>query len=164
MLRLIEGLAARLLPRPLHRTALRMAHATRHRWRVWRGVRLEGVSIVARDTDGNILLVRHAYGPPVWTLPGGGMLAGETPLAAACRETREELGTDLADPRYCGTVEETLSGSPHTAHVVTGTIGADAAPDRREIAAIRFAPAGDLPLPISPFVAARLDLAVRGIA
>lgn len=43
--------------------------------------------------DGHILMVRHveptrAY----WTLPGGGLEAGETPAEAAVREVWEETG------------------------------------------------------------------------
>ena len=152
MLRLIEL----LLPRPLHRASLRFAHKARHRWRLWRGVRLEGVSIVATNASGEVLLVRHSYGPQVWTLPGGGMKRGETPVETARRETMEELGVALEQARFCGSVEEVLSGSPHTAHVVAGTLEANPTPDRREIAeAAWFAPDA-LPAETSPLVASRL--------
>src|SRR5579871_151411 len=46
-------------------------------------------------SEGNILLVRQqgsADAEPVWTLPGGGVDAGETVLEAAVRETLEEAG------------------------------------------------------------------------
>ena len=158
MLRLIE----RLLPRPLHRAALRFAHRTRHRWRLWRGVRLEGVSIVARNAAGEVLLVRHSYGPQVWTLPGGGMKRGETPVETARRETMEELGVALGGAQFCGSVEEVLSGSPHTAHVVSGTLASAPKPDRREIAqAAWFAPDA-LSAETGPLVASRLATLEQG--
>ena len=41
---------------------------------------------------GEILLVKHTYGPARWELPGGGVRRGEEPLAALHRELGEELG------------------------------------------------------------------------
>ncbi len=147
-----------LIPRPLHRLALKVAHKVRHRWRHWRRVRLEGVSIIARNAAGDILLVRHAYGPDFWTLPGGGMKRGEPPVETAIRETREELGVLLHDPVLLGEVEESLSGSPHTAHVVAGTLRDTPQADGREIAKAQFFPLNALPEPVSPLVAPRLAL------
>ena len=154
MLYLIQS----LIPRPVHRSALRVAHTVRHRWRVWRKVRLEGVSIIVRNTAGDILLVRHAYGPPVWTLPGGGMKRGEDPVATAQRELREELGTGLVDAVYLGAVGEIISASPHTAHVVTGMLEGPATADRREIAEAGFFAPGQFPSQLGTLVAARLAL------
>ncbi len=158
MLYLIQN----LVPRPVHRSALRVAHTVRHRWRIWRKVRLEGVSIIARNTAGDILLVRHAYGPQVWTLPGGGMKRGEDPVATAQRELREELGTGLLDPSYLGMVDEIISASPHTAHVVTGLLEGPAKADRREIAEAGFFAPEELPSQLGKLVEARLALLEQG--
>jgi 8-oxo-dGTP pyrophosphatase MutT (NUDIX family) len=46
---------------------------------------------------GEVLLVRHTYGPPRWELPGGGVHRGEEPLAALARELREELGLSFEE-------------------------------------------------------------------
>lgn len=53
-----------------------------------------GIVIV---NDAHELLLCHVTGHDHWDLPKGGALAGETPLQAALRETREECGLDL-DP------------------------------------------------------------------
>lgn len=45
---------------------------------------------------GRELLLCHVTGQGHWDLPKGGMDAGETPLEAALRETREETGLSLA--------------------------------------------------------------------
>ena len=46
------------------------------------------------DADGNVLLIRarDLRDRPVWTLPKGALTAGESPVAAALREVREETG------------------------------------------------------------------------
>lgn len=46
------------------------------------------------DAAGNVLLIRarDLRDRPVWTLPKGALTAGESPVAAALREVREETG------------------------------------------------------------------------
>ncbi|MDP9045267.1 MAG: NUDIX domain-containing protein [Pseudomonadota bacterium] len=45
--------------------------------------------------EGREVLLCHVTGQNHWDLPKGGIDAGETPLEAALRETREEAGLDL---------------------------------------------------------------------
>jgi 8-oxo-dGTP pyrophosphatase MutT (NUDIX family) len=53
--------------------------------------------------DGEVLLVRHTYGPREWELPGGGLHRDEDPLSGIRREISEELGVELAQPTALGT-------------------------------------------------------------
>ena len=68
-----------LIPSPLHRAALKLAHRLRHHWRKVRRTTPDGVSVIAHDLEGQILLVRHSYGPDGWYFPGGGIARGEAP-------------------------------------------------------------------------------------
>lgn len=144
------------LPRPVHRSALRIAHRLRHHWRKLAKPQLRGVCVILRDGDGRILFARHAYGPPEWSLPGGGVARNEAPEAAALRELDEELGVKPGALRLLGTVDETISGAPHTAWVFTATIDDLPEPDGREIVEVCFAPLDDPPRPTGAIALRRL--------
>lgn len=77
------------IPRLLVGGALQFAGLFGGRYR-----RFEGAHVLASDADGRILVVRTTYLGPGWMLPGGRVERGETPHAAAARETREETGLD----------------------------------------------------------------------
>lgn len=137
-----------ILPAPLHRVLLPLAHLLRHRWRRWRKAPIAGVSVVITNLTGDVLLLKHSYGPAVWSLPGGGLARGEDPLEAARREMREELGVELARIEPIGTLEEVVSGSPHTAHLFAATCDQRPKPDGREVIEARFFPSHSLPEPL----------------
>jgi 8-oxo-dGTP pyrophosphatase MutT (NUDIX family) len=147
-----------IVPPVLHRLAYRVAFALRKRWLRWRGCPVEGCTMIARDGDGRVLLVRHSYGTGLWALPGGGMHRGEEPLAAAIREFAEELRCAVTDPRHVGTLEEDYHGARNTAHVFTGLIAGEPRPDMREIVEARFFAPDDLPDRTSGSVLVRLAL------
>ncbi|WP_379922437.1 NUDIX hydrolase [Erythrobacter sp. R86502] len=149
---------ANLLPAPLHRAILPAAHIIRHRWRRWRKTPIAGVSIVMTNLSGDVLLLKHSYGPDVWSLPGGGLGKGEDPEVAARREVREELGVDLARIERVGTLEETLSGSPHTAHVFAAVCDQRPTPDKREVKEARYFPSHSLPEPLGRTTRSRIAL------
>lgn len=91
------------IPALLHRTALRLAFPVAHAW--WRLTRpsVAGSYVVIRRHGGTPeeawLFVTNTYKPGL-TLPGGGIARGETPGAAARRETREEVGLDFDAARF----------------------------------------------------------------
>ncbi len=145
------------LPAPLHRALLPVAHHVRHHWRRWRKTPIAGVSVVITNLGGDMLLLKHSYGPKVWGLPGGGLKPGENPLEAAHREVREELGLELARIEKIATLEEVISGSSHTAHLFAAVCGQSPKPDRREIIEARFFPSHSLPEPLGRITRARID-------
>lgn len=67
--------------------------------------------LVLFDENDSVLLVRRAGGPcfGMWALPGGRVDVGETFLAAAVREAREETGLDLTSINL---VEVGIYGDP----------------------------------------------------
>lgn len=153
-----------VLPAPLHRALLPLAQAIRHAWRRWRKAPIAGVSVIVTNLGGDVLLLKHSYGPAVWALPGGGFGKGEDPLEAARREVREELGVELVRLEPVGTLEEVLSGSPHTAHIFTGVCDRHPEPDRREVTEARFFPSHSLPEPLGDTTRARIAMwKARGV-
>jgi 8-oxo-dGTP diphosphatase len=62
-----------------------------------------GAYAVLVDTAERILLALWNEGAtPAWTVPGGGVEAGESPEQAAVREVREETGYDVELVRLLG--------------------------------------------------------------
>ncbi len=144
------------LPVSLHRALLPLAARLRHRWRKWRKAPIAGVSVVVTNIGGDVLLLKHSYGPAVWALPGGGLKRGEDPMEAARREVREELGLELARLEPVAVIEEEISGSPHTAHIFTGVCDRQPRPDGREVIEARFFPPHSLPEPLGRTTRSRI--------
>ncbi len=70
-------------------------------------MRVPCVGAIVRDGDGRLLVVQRANPPAAgsWSLPGGRVEDGETDIAAAAREIREETGLDVAVGELVGSVE-----------------------------------------------------------
>jgi ADP-ribose pyrophosphatase YjhB (NUDIX family) len=134
-----------LIPAPLHRALYRLAHFTRKNWLQLRGGEVHGCTIIARDAQGRVLLVRHSYGSRAWAFPGGGMRKDEDVLAAAGRELAEELRCGLIDPVHLGTLDKTFHGARHIAHAVSGLAHGEPRPDMREVVEARFFAVDALP-------------------
>ncbi len=85
---------------------------------------LLGVMGVIHDDRGQVLLCRHTYKNPPWSLPGGWMMQGESPLQAIEREVHEESGLIARADRIL--LIGTVSDRPKLefvvgAHIVDGT-------------------------------------------
>ena len=148
MLRLIE----RVLPAPLHRLALRIIFPLRHHWRKWRKVPISGCNVILTDFQGDLLLLKHSYGPQDWLLPGGGVDRGEDPADAARRELQEELGLEPKKLISIGEIQGRISDSPHTMHLFAAVVDKQPQPDNREVTEARFFPTHSLPQPLGPTV------------
>ena len=101
--------------------------------------------MIVRNAQGEVLLVRHSYGPPGWYILGGGLGKSEDPEAGALREMREEVGCEAQDFNLCGVLEDTISGCPHTAYIFHCTTTDEPRPDRREIVEARYFALDELP-------------------
>lgn len=134
-----------LIPRPLHRLALRIAHRLRKHW--WHIARpnLTGCRVLAFDETDRLLLIRHSYGRRGWLPPGGGMARGEDPITGASREFFEELGCPLRAPFVVDVVNESLCGARNVVHIVAGTVGGIPKPDGREVIDSAFFALDQLP-------------------
>ena len=150
----------RLIPAPLHRTLYRMADRLRRMWwRIGRPHR-HSVAVIAFDRHGQVLLVRHSYGRPVWMLPGGGIGRREDPALAAAREFREELGCELTELALLEAGEHDVSGSRDTQHVFTALVDGTPRADMREIVSLDFFDPAHLPPGCSRTVGGRVERAV----
>ena len=68
-----------------------------------------GVGAVVLDPRGRVLVLERADVPGAWQFPQGGLDDGETPLAAARRETEEETGIPAGALRLLGRYPDPLA-------------------------------------------------------
>ena len=134
-----------LIPRSLHRLALRGAHAARKAWWRMRRPEIAGCRVLVFDESDRVLLIRHSYGHAGWMLPGGGLARGEAPLAAAVREVREETSCNLSEADVVTVLVEPLWGARNTVHLIAGRTRDRPSPDGREVIAAEFFAAHELP-------------------
>ena len=134
-----------LIPAPLHRSLYRLADWARRRWWRVRKPRRHSAHVIAFDEAGRVLLVRHSYGRPVWTVPGGGVGRSEEPAAAAAREFCEELGCGLVDMVALTPSERDVSGSRDLQHGFAARLAGTPVADRREIVAAELFDPNALP-------------------
>ena len=134
-----------LIPAPLHRLALRIAHRLRSRW--WALTRNSGraVTLVGLDGEGRVLLVRHSYGSGRWSLPGGGLGVREDPEAGLRREIREELRCELEQVALAFETLDVISGGEQRGYIFVARIAGQPRADGREILECAWFDAADLP-------------------
>jgi 8-oxo-dGTP pyrophosphatase MutT (NUDIX family) len=148
-----------LIPAPLHRALLQLAHRLRKRWRRLAKRETAGVSVIAVDDAGRVFLVRHGYGSGRWSLPGGGLGRTEDPQACAQREIREELGCALEQVTLAARFDEVLDGAPHRAFVFTARFAAEPRVDGREVIDGGWFALDALPGELISFARYRLEVA-----
>jgi 8-oxo-dGTP pyrophosphatase MutT (NUDIX family) len=122
-----------LIPAPAHRWLYRVAYRLRAYWRRLVRPSVLGISVIAQDGHGRVLLVRHSYGSRRWALPGGGRGRREEPESCARREMREELGCELS---YLALIEisyRKIHGASDRSHVFAARVEGEPQPDGREI-------------------------------
>lgn len=74
-------------------------------WSTWKPTE-EATLLFAFDDKGRVLLIhkKRGLGKGKINGPGGRLEPGETPVQAAVRETSEEVGLEILDPQFCGTL------------------------------------------------------------
>jgi len=115
---------------------------------------------------GEVLLVRHTYGPPEWELPGGGARRHERVADAMRREVREELGVEVTDAIELGG----LRGPGRHGGIVVGFFAASLAdralvrPDSIEIAHVAWFDPARPPQQLGGYAARGLALLGESLA
>lgn len=134
-----------LIPAPLHRQLYRLAHRVRRLWWRVRRPRRSSVLVIAFDAHERVLLVRHSYGPAIWSVPGGGIDRGEDAATAAAREFREELGCEVTGLVLVDVAEDRITGSLDRQHLFVARLAGEPVPDMREIVAVALVDPARLP-------------------
>jgi 8-oxo-dGTP pyrophosphatase MutT (NUDIX family) len=131
--------------------------------RLTRGMTL-GSRVVVLDDQAQVLLVRHTYSPG-WILPGGGVEKGETLVAAALREIKEEAGIVGQSPVLHGMFSnEPAFKGDHVACFIVRQFNTTLWQPNHEIAEARFFPVIDLPHDTTGGTKRRLAEILNGVA
>ncbi len=121
------------------------------------------VAAVALVRDGHVLTVRK-QGTERFMLVGGKLEPGESARDAALRETREEVGIEVAEATLLGEFHSEAANEPgHTLHSTVFWIESDAEPVAAgEIAEVRWTPLEDHPDDLAPMLEHHVLPAIRG--
>jgi ADP-ribose pyrophosphatase YjhB (NUDIX family) len=149
------------IKRFLHRAAKPVLHPF---FRQVRGMTLGTRTLVLRNDDAQVLLVRHGY-TTGWFLPGGGVERGEALVEAAIREIREEAGIAAEEePNLHGVfLNDRQFRGDHVACFVLRTFSQGAFKSGFEIAEARFFDVDALPEGTSPGTRRRIAEVLGGL-
>ncbi|MCG8350255.1 MAG: NUDIX hydrolase [Chloroflexales bacterium] len=122
-----------------------------------------GAAAVILNDAGHILLVKHTYGRLNWELPGGYAEVGESIIATAIREVREETGLHIRVLHTTGAYYDPERDMHHFVFCCQPLdLTATLQPAAGEISACAFWPVTALPRPISNFTVQRITDAIAG--
>lgn len=113
------------------------------------------------DLHGRILCVKQQTGARKWTLPGGRMENGETPIEALTREVREETGYHVEIGDLIG-VYSTPAKDDVVLSFVAQIVGRSPWQPNNEIAEMGFFGREELPQPMRQRTHARIVDAFAG--
>jgi 8-oxo-dGTP pyrophosphatase MutT (NUDIX family) len=123
------------------------------------------VAAVALVRDGHVLTVRKR-GTERFMLVGGKLEPGESARDAALRETREEVGIEVASATLIGEFHSLAANEPdHTLHSTVFWIESDAEPvASAEIEEVRWTPLRDHPDDLAPMLEHHVLPAIRELS
>jgi ADP-ribose pyrophosphatase YjhB (NUDIX family) len=124
-------------------------------------VPIVGTSAAIFDAQGRILCVRQNTGIRKWTLPGGHVQRGESPIEAVIREVREETGYRVTVGELIG-VYATPASNRLILHFHAAVVGRGRWRPTREIGDLGFFGRDDLPLPMYARTITRIVDAFEG--
>lgn len=121
----------------------------------------QGAAAAILDDRGRLLLVKENYDRRRYSLPGGAVEAGETPLEAVTREAREETRIAIRVDHVVG-VYRLENGFTATLFGCSITSGEPTLPESGEIAEIGWFRPEEIPEPTSNLLHHALDDIVEG--
>ena len=123
-----------------------------------------GSAIVLVDAVGRVLLVRRAYPPHDWVLPGGNAEPMESPVETVRRELREEIGLAVEPEQLMGVYYQDDHAAGEFIHFVFRALAPEGLviqPEAAEVAEHGFFTHDALPEPMSVSTRLRLNHALQ---
>jgi ADP-ribose pyrophosphatase YjhB (NUDIX family) len=120
-----------------------------------------GVFAAIFDSQRRILCVKQNYGPRGWTTPGGRLESGESPIEALVREVHEETGYLVQAKRLLGVYSATFKDDI-VLSIEAEIVGQTSWEANDEIAELGFFAKNELPRPMNPRTALRIEDAFAG--
>ncbi len=126
-------------------------------WRIVRP-RTRGVKVMLFNTNGELILIRNAYGrSDLFVLPGGGIRPFENPATAAAREVKEELGFEITELKFRSQHSTSAEGKRDEIHLFEGLVNGEPQMDDFELEDARFVGLQNLPSATSPATRRRIE-------